>query len=296
MAAIWEKIVAFFMSIIAFFAGLFGFGGAQLENSKVFEDVSYGSHERNVLDLYIPEDASGDLGLVLYIHGGAWVSGDKEAYEGTAQYASEGIKIAGAAMNYRYLSDSTTMEDIIDDIDAALKKIKAIGAENGVNINKVILGGHSAGGHLSMLYAYSRKDTAPITPVAVIDQSGPTDMNDDAFFSSTNVLGTEYLEQLISWSIGKKVTVEDKDEYINEIRLISPLYYVDKDTVPTLICHGDHDTVVPYSNAVSLDAKLTQYGVKHDFITYNADHDLKDEAAEDKAYEIMIKYVNSYLK
>lgn len=296
MAALWEKIVAFFMAIIAFFTGLFGFGGTKLENSKVFENISYGNNERNVLDLYIPEDASGDLGLVLYIHGGAWVSGDKESYKNTAQYASEGLGIAGATINYRYLSETTTMSDIVDDIDAALTKIKAIGTENGVNINKVILGGHSAGGHLSLLYAYSRKDTAPITPVAVIDQSGPTDFTDDAFFSSSNALGTDYLEQLISWSLGKTVTAEQIDEFSAELNVISPVHYVDADTVPTIICHGDHDSIVPYSNAVRLDAKLTEYGVKHDFITYDADHDLNDKTAGDKAYEIMISYVNAYLK
>lgn len=292
----WEKIVAFFMSIIAFFMSLFGIGGTRLENSKVFENVSYGSHERNVLDLYIPEGASGDIGLVLYIHGGAWVSGDKSSYKETAQYASEGLSIAGAAMNYRYLSESTKMSDIVDDIDAALTKIKAIGTENGVNINKVILGGHSAGGHLSMLYAYSKKDTAPITPVAVIDQSGPTDFSDEHFFDGSNALGLEQIQQLVCWSTGKNITLETKDQFTAYIDAISPVYYVSADTVPTLICHGDHDSIVPYSNAVTLDAKLTEYGVKHDFITYNADHDLNDKASAKKAEELMYSYVAAYLK
>ncbi len=296
MAAIWEKIVAFFMSIIAFFTGLFGFGGNEVKNSKAFENISYGSHQRQTLDLYIPEDASGDLGLLLYIHGGAWIEGDKSSYTGTAQYASEGLGLAGATINYRYLSDSTTMADIVDDIDAALTKIKAIGAENGVNINKVILGGHSAGGHLSLLYAYSRKDTAPITPVAVFDQSGPTDMGDPNFYDGSNALGTEMIQKLVCWAAGKNITLENLGSYTAEIAAVSPINYVDADTVPTLICHGDHDSIVPYSNAVSLDAKLTQYGVKHDFVTYDADHDLKDDEAGDRAYAIMVEYVNAYLK
>lgn len=296
MAAFWEKIVAFFMSIIAFFMSLFGLGGNNVENSKVFENVSYGTHERNVLDLYIPEDASGDLGLLLYIHGGAWVGGDKSANTGAAQYASEGLGLAGATINYRYLSADTTMFDIVDDIDAALTKIKAIGAENGVNINKVILGGHSAGGHLSMLYAYSRQDTAPIKPVAVFDQSGPTDMSDPNFFDGSNALGLDMIQQLVCWATGKNITLENMNDYTAVIAAISPITYVDAETVPTLICHGDHDSIVPYSNAVTLDAKLTEYGVKHDFITYDADHDLNDKTASKKAEELMYSYANAYLK
>ncbi len=296
MAALWEKIVAFFMSIIAFFTGLFGFGGADLEKSKTFENISYGTHERNVLDLYIPEDASGDLGLLLFIHGGAWIQGDKSSYTGTAQNASENLGLAGATINYRYLSANTKMSDLVDDIDAALTKIKAIGKENGVNINKVILGGHSAGGHLSLLYAYSRKDTAPITPVAVFDQSGPTDMSDPNFYTSGNALGLGQIQQLVSWATGKSITLDNVNQYAAEIAAISPIYYVDKDTVPTLICHGDHDSIVPYSNAVKLDAKLTACGVKHDFITYDADHDLNDKTASKRAEELMYSYAAAYLK
>ena len=72
----WEKIVAFFMAIIAFFANLFGFGG----NSKSHEyrNLSYGDHERQVLDLNIPKENDGEIGLILFIHGGSFNSGAKE--------------------------------------------------------------------------------------------------------------------------------------------------------------------------------------------------------------------------
>ena len=72
-----EKIIAFFMTIINFFLSLLGLGGIGEEkfNCQTFFDLSYGTHERQVVDLCVPHDASGDLGMVLFIHGGAWIAG-----------------------------------------------------------------------------------------------------------------------------------------------------------------------------------------------------------------------------
>ena len=119
-----EKIIAFFMSIINFFLGLFGLGGTEPACQKYF-DLSYGTHERQVVDLFIPDDASGDLGLVLFIHGGAWIAGDKESYEGGMEYGATELGIATASVNYRYISDDVDLLDVLDDIDDALAVIKS---------------------------------------------------------------------------------------------------------------------------------------------------------------------------
>ena len=179
----WEKIVAFFMSIIAFFAGLFGIAMGQQNNSEyVYKNYAYGSHERQVMDLYLPEENDGEVGLVLLIHGGGWIAGDKDGYEAALKTCCNDLGFAAAAINYRYISEKIDMYDIIDDIDASLAKIKETAASKGITINKVLLTGSSAGAHLSMLYAYSQKDTAPITPVAVVSNCGPTDLSDENFF------------------------------------------------------------------------------------------------------------------
>ncbi len=260
------------------------------------ENVSYGTHERQVLDLYLPEDLSDVTGLVLCIHGGAWIGGDKSAYTDSAKDLCEKMNIATATINYRYLSETVTMADIIDDIDAAVAKIKEIGKDNGTDINKMLLTGHSAGGHLSMLYAYSKADTAAITPAAVANFSGPTDMTDRNYFVN-NDLGTENVLMLVSYATGKNITLENFEAMGEEIDKVGPLYYVNESTVPTIICHGMKDTVVPYSNAVTLDAKLTEYGVTHDFISYpNSGHGLESDQEQARyAEELMVEYFNEYV-
>lgn len=295
-----EKIIAFFMAIINFFLGLFGLGevGGQKFECQTFFNMSYGTHERQVVDLCVPYDASGDLGLVLFIHGGAWIAGDKESYEGGMNYGASNLGIATASVNYRYISESVDILDVLDDIDAALAEIKKKGAEVGVNINRVLLTGDSAGGHLSLLYAYARKNTAPITPVAVVSNSGPTDLYDDNFYHN-NALGDEAaISDLMSKGCGQRFTYETKENAKSALYRVSPIAYVSADCVPTVINHGNADSIVPFSNAQTLDALLTQYGVEHVFNIYEgADHDLgKDDAAKKRAEELLFGYIDRFLK
>ena len=295
-----EKIIAFFIAIINFFMSLFGLGeiGGQQYDCQSFLDLSYGTHERQVVDLCIPNNAEGDLGLVLFIHGGAWIGGDKESYASGMNYGASNLGIATASVNYRYISEDVDLLDVLDDIDAALAKIKAKGTEAGVNINKVLLTGDSAGGHLSLLYAYARKKTAPIAPVAVISNSGPTDLYDDNFYHN-NALGDEaVISDLLSKACGQRFTYETKESAKAALYSVSPVAYVSAECVPTVINHGNADTIVPFSNAQALDALLTQYGVEHVLNVYDgADHDLgKDEDAKDKADELLFGYIDRFLK
>ena len=113
-----EKIIAFFMSIISFFLGLFGIS---LEsNSHEYYDLSYGTHERQVLDLAIPKENDGEIGLVLFIHGGAWIAGDKGSYKNGVKSASETYGFAGASINYRYMSDEIDFNDIRTTLQALI--------------------------------------------------------------------------------------------------------------------------------------------------------------------------------
>ena len=308
-----DKIIAFFMSIIAFFMGLFGAGGGngggettkpttppEKPTYSQHMNVSYGSHERQKLDVYFPEEHDGEVGLFLIIHGGAWIGGDKSSCTETGLVAARDFGLVGAAINYHYISGSTHMDTLMNDIDRALAKIKAMGAEKGINVNKVMFMGFSAGAHMSLLYAYSKADTAPIKPVAVVSCAGPTDFTDESFYVNNSIGDAETMATLFSWAGGKSFTYADRAnaEVRSSLEAISPLNYVSANSVPTIINHGDKDTIVPYSNAVNLDAKLTEYGVPHHFNTYkHDDHGLGNDKATDKIAEShLFEYINTYLK
>ena len=291
----WKRIVAFFMSIIAFFTGFFNWG--KEAKSYEYRDLSYGSHERQILDLNIPKDNDGEIGLILFIHGGAWIAGDKEGYKNGIKAASETYGFAAASINYRYISEDVDLLDILDDIDLALKCIKQKGEENGVNINKVLLTGDSAGGHLSLLYAYSRAENAPIKPAAVVSNSGPADLTDENFYINNAMGDEEFVSLLFSYASGRKFEYAERESAVAALERVSPVSYVNENTVPTVINHGMKDSIVPYSNAVTLDAKLTEYGITHVLNSYpNSDHDLgSDEANRKTADRLLIEYCNTYL-
>lgn len=297
-----SKIIAFFITAIFTVLNALGLGGIfsgiDSSDAYVFANMSYGSHERQILDLAIPKDNDGEVGLILFIHGGAWIAGDKDTYKDALSSCANSEGIAAAAINYRYIDDSISVLDIMDDIDAALSAIRDTAEKKGVSINKVLLTGSSAGAHLSMLYAYSRKDTAPITPAAVVSYSGPTDLYDDDFYYGNALGDTDTLCGLMSWACGESFTITGKADFKAALDKASPVTYVNESTVPTVICHGEKDSIVPYSNALSIVEKFEQYGVEYDFISYpNSDHDLgSDPDCADRADALMREYVARYIK
>ncbi len=292
----WQKILAFFASIIAFLASIFGFS---YTDDNGYMNLAYGTHERQKMDLFLPESSDGEVGLVLMIHGGAWIAGDKEAYTSAVEYACKEFGYAAAAINYRYLGEGVTLHDIADDIDAALKCIKAKGEEKGIKINKVLLTGSSAGAHLAMFYAYSRYDTAPITPAAVVSNCGPTDLTDENFYINNDIGDEEAIADLLSLCIGKDFSYAERGAYTEELKAVSPLFYVNENTVPTIINHGQIDTIVPYSNALSIVEKFEEYSVTYEFFIYpNSGHGLDGDpeiskASEDAMFDYIIKYLGT---
>lgn len=297
-----QKITAFFLAISAFFTALFNGNFKLYVDDYVKLNVAYGTHERNLVDFYLPKDAKGDTGMILFIHGGGWVAGSKDSYKNDLiNWAEKGY--ACAAMSYRYVSDEYDINDIMDDITACLTAVKAFGYQKGVNINKVLLTGASAGGHLSQLYAYSRADEAPVKPVAVVSLCGPVDLsNPELIYGTANngsALGTpEFICGLLSDCCSLEFKPGEEAKAKAALVDVSPVKYISKNSVPTVICHGQCDTVVPYSDAVTLDRMLTKYGVRHDLVSFpHSNHGLEsDPDCTQRMNELFEQYAEDYLK
>lgn len=297
------KISAFFMAIVSFFNILFAGYIKYYPDNRIFLDEYYtdAKDERQSYDLVFPKNAKGSLGLVLCIHGGGWIQGSKNDYTNTIMQMSEEKGVAAACMNYRYASETVSYDDILDDITSALAAIKAKGAEYGVNIDKVLLTGISAGGHLSLLYAYSKKDVAPIKPVCVVELCGPTDLENYYYYSEENsvgkALGVEYFTNIISNGIGYRIDLNDFDSARPALKKYSPINFVDADTVPTVFGQGEQDEIVPYQNSVDLDKKLTEYNVEHTFISFpDSGHGCEDKDSMAEIMKLFFRYTDEYLK
>ena len=102
-----------------------------------YKNISYGKHERHKLDVVVPKGDKVPSGIILYIHGGGWFGGDKDVYgESIVSSALKGY--VSAAVNYRYADgDKITCEDILNDINSALEKIKDICNERGISADSL---------------------------------------------------------------------------------------------------------------------------------------------------------------
>jgi arylformamidase len=107
-------------------------------------DLAYGPDPRHRIDLF---PAAGSRGTLVFIHGGYWRSLDKRMFAWlAASWAAAGVSVA--LPNYR-LCPGVRIDDIVDDAIAAVNWVALNGRQHGLATGRMVLSGHSAGGHLT---------------------------------------------------------------------------------------------------------------------------------------------------
>ena len=150
----------------------------------------YPANERNYYDLYIPQYAlsrkNETNGIILWIHGSAWISGDMSQMGPLCKLFSQQGYIS-ATIGYTLLLDSFKVFNIcriLDEITAGIKAIKNELIKKGFNENKLVLGlaGYSAGGHIALLYSYLIKNINIIPIKFLVDIVGPIGLHEKYFY------------------------------------------------------------------------------------------------------------------
>lgn len=116
------------------------------------------------LDIYQPKKTTQPVPVVVIYHGGGWLINDNSVMDSMSQYLAEHGGYVVANMNYRLLPDNnntTTMNEIVEDVFGGLLWVKAHIAKYGGDPNRVAITGDSAGGHLaSMILTAGRNLTS----------------------------------------------------------------------------------------------------------------------------------------
>jgi acetyl esterase len=122
-------------------------------------DLKYGSHERNILDIWFADTAK-TTPLAIYIHGGGFVSGSKEKLNPTIlqELLESGISVA--SINYRFLSHAPLPAAHYDAL-RALQFIRSNAEIWNIDKKKIAAFGGSAGAQLSMWLAFSNEMADP---------------------------------------------------------------------------------------------------------------------------------------
>jgi acetyl esterase/lipase len=121
------------------------FGTIQ-QNVAVAQNIVYDEIENSVMDIYYPKDVQGPLSVVVWLHGGGYILGDKEVTKEYAMtLASHGYVVAN--VNYALAPEHKYPTHVVQ-ANHALKYLNSNAPEYGGDMDRLFLGGNSAGGQI----------------------------------------------------------------------------------------------------------------------------------------------------
>lgn len=239
--------------------------------AKALRDLAYveNGHERQKLDLYLPEKAPGPVPVIIWVHGGGWQNGTKDGCPPLrAGYLERGYAVA--SLGYR-LSSHAIFPAQIEDCKAAIRWLRAHAQEHGLDPQRFGVWGSSAGGHLVALLGTTGDvkefETSPNREVssrvqAVCDYYGPTDFTQMDAHAAGGRRSHDSPDSPESKLLGGPVQ-ENKDKAARA----NSVTYVTPDDPPFLIVHGDQDPAVPHHQSELLFEALRKTGVSVHFHT-----------------------------
>jgi len=220
---------------------------------------------------------------IVFFFGGGWVGGTPTQFYHQCDYlASRGMMAISAEYRIRSKHGTTPFECVADG-KSAIRWVRANAKRLGVNPDKIVAGGGSAGGHV-----------AACTGVI----KGLDDENEDCNISSQPNAMALFNPVLDVVGLAKK---RASDERFKRAKEISPLQHVTKDLPPCIIYHGTADKTVPFDSAERFTSAMKDDGnvcrlipfddKGHGFFNYGRD---KDNGSFNKTIEETDKFLTSY--
>ena len=268
-----KKAPMLFPILIAIAAAVPQYGIAQLSPSatwaahapteyQVFPNLTYlvASNYEVKLDIYQRRGLTTPQPTIIFMHGGFWAAGTKEA---SLMSLMPWFEMGWNVVNVEYrLARVALAPAAVEDCLCALRYVAAQAKMYNIDVNRLVVTGESAGGHLALTTGMIPESAgldrecagAPLPKVAaIINWYGITDVGD--------VIDGPHRANLAAQWLG---SLPNRDEVA---RRVSPLIYVRAGLPPILTIHGDSDQLVPYQEAVRLHEALSKVGVPNQLLT-----------------------------
>jgi acetyl esterase/lipase len=239
------------------------------------------------LDFY-PSRMIGRRPCVIVVHGGSWAGGDSQQLPELNSYmAAKGYNVA--SINYRMAPKWQTPAPV-EDIANAIKYLTAHADELHIDPTQFVLLGRSAGAQIALLAAYTLHNQQL---KGVIDFYGPADMVWGYSIPSNPLImdSRKVMDDYVGGSFSKVPM-----KYYE----CSPLNFVSKESMPTLIIHGTNDVLVSPEHSHRLNGALNNNGIKHYWLqipwaTHGFDFNLNGPGGQISTYTVMqfLKTVSS---
>jgi acetyl esterase/lipase len=236
---------------------------------EVKKDIVYATVDgRNLLlDLYLPAGVA-QPPLLVWVHGGAWRSGTKAQVP--MVFVENGF--ATASLDFR-LSTEARFPANVHDIKAAIRFLRAKGAEYGYRRERIAIAGSSSGGHLAALVGVTNghkelegtlgSHTRESSDVAaIVSYYGASNLTTILAQSTPHGLGVRRpaLELLLG-------ALPDSAKSLAE--LASPVFHIDRRDPPLLLIHGDQDPQMPINQSHELQGGYQKLGLD---VTFDVVH------------------------
>lgn len=268
-----------------------------LEKLATQNNILYGEAggQKLYLDVMRPKDSLTSLPAIVLVHGGGWSAGSKEVYHRDAlRFAQQGY--ACFCVGYRLVRpDTNKFPAQLDDVQLAVRWVRAHAADYNVAPTHVGAIGASAGGHLVSLLGTcdTRDPKAPLAdfssrPQCIVDVFGPTDFTAD--FPTSGPYSFD-VQKLVNDLLGKPVSQAGA-----LLKEASPLYHVDQKTVPFLIVHGTLDVLVPLDQSYRMRDALKKAGRHVEYLEVPGGGHGFTPQQDEKVYQTVLDFFNRQLK
>lgn len=217
-------------------------------------NIHYGSHRLQCYDVHTKLETK-DLTTIFYIHGGSWISIDKFYYNYIIKsIAEDSYRVVN--INYRLLP-KVTLNDVVEDSEKAIKH--ALDNIKGINPDKLMIMGDSAGAHLAALIAAKANSGTYNFNLKFIACGlfyGLFDMND-------MIHGEAFLFKFLTEYFRREVG-DTYEEYLNNV---SPSKYYDQNYPPTFLTSGKVDALNPAT--MTFIENLKKSGIKYEALIFD---------------------------
>lgn len=207
-------------------------------------------------DLYLPADLQSPTPLVVMLHGGGWISGDRSMY---APEAEELVPhgYACACIDYR-LAPLYTFPAAVADCQAFVRHARSMADEWNVDPNRIAALGNSAGGHLALMMALAPPVEGQDEPSSVNAAAAICPITDIRKAHTAHLpISYDFLEQFIGERVGS-----GGEKWAQA----SPLAHLGDDPPPIWLAHGAEDDIVPVAQSREMHAALKEKGATTDFL------------------------------
>lgn len=232
---------------------------------RKFLDVPYASSPNQTVDIYLPDEGDGPFPTIVFVHGGAFVGGEKRDTQ--MAYVLNGIRrgYAVVSVDHRLIPEAIFPDQLFD-FKCALRFLHANADKYMLDAKRFASAGDSAGGYFALFSAATQDIPAYEGDLgweghsskvqAVIGWCGVYDLVQQSEFTRGQPMPEGAPADMPVFDFADMFAGVETQAHRGLMRFTSPRHFITPAFPPALIQTGDKDQVVPYENSVELAEKI----------------------------------------